>query len=149
MGLFILFSVNTHGKAWVYGFGESIIKEATMQFESFAFFTHSVIKCLTVRCHDVGCSIVAINLRGAFFYRDEVADDLEEYKQNYTDILIKFKDYKKFERAMVRAARGNYRRKMEIYLSIIDECRSNNYISFEIPYSILKTAVLFSQHGEL
>ena len=94
-------------------------------------------------------SIVAINLRGAFFYRDEVADDLEEYKQNYTDILIKFKDYMKFERAMIRAARGNYRRKMEIYLSIIDKCRSNNYISFEIPYSILKTAVLFSQHGEL
>ena len=94
-------------------------------------------------------SMAAINFSGAFFYRDEVADDLEEYKQNYTDILIKFKDYKKFERAMIRAARGNYRRKMEIYLSIIDECRSKNYSSYEIPYSILKTAVLFSQHGEL
>ena len=143
-----LLGFNNHGKAWVYEFDEGNQMKQQCDLNHLHFSPIRLSSALLSDVTTSAASMVAINLR-AFFYRDEVADDLEEYKQSYTDILIKLKDYKKFERAMIRAARGNYRRKMEIYLSIIDECRSKNYISFEIPYSILKTAVLFSQHGEL
>lgn len=126
-------------------------KQHTISVNQTIFSKTIQITLLIVRVHQISycttCIIVLLFL-GIFCCSDDGVDDLDKYRQSYVDILIRQKDYGKFEKAIIKAARGNYRRKMEIYLNIIDEYKINMLSSFPAANTFLKTAVLFCHYGE-